>query len=72
MLLNELQDPEQRELAGKLPSTILYSWANSTSRKYLGTFRRCKVWATSHKLVPFPASPHEVALYLQHLADESG
>ena len=72
MLLNELEDPELKELASKLPTTILHSRANSTTRKYLGAFRRWKVWATSHKLVPIPARPHEVALYLQHLADESG
>ena len=72
MLVNELVDPELKELASKFPSTILHSQANSTTRKYLGAFRRWKVWATSHKRVPIPARPHEVALYLQHLADETG
>ena len=71
-LLNELEDPELRELASKLPTTVLYSQANSTTKKYLGAFRRWKVWAISHKLIPIPARPHEVALYLQHLANENG
>ena len=61
MLLIELEDPKLKELASKLPSTILHSRANGTTRKYLGAFRLWKVWATSHKLVPIPARPHEVA-----------
>ena len=72
LLLNELEDPELKVLASKLPSTILHSRADSTTRKYLGAFRRWKVWATSHSLASVPAKPHEVALYLQHLAEESG
>ena len=57
MLLNELKDPELKELASKHPSTILYSRAGSTTKKYLGAFRRRKAWATSHDLVPVPAKP---------------
>ena len=72
LLLNELEDPELQELASKLPSTILHSRADSTIKKYLGAFRRWKAWAISHNLIPVPAKPHEVALYLQHLAEESG
>ena len=72
LLLNELEDPELKVLASKLPSTILHSRADSTTRKYLGAFRRWKVWATSYSLASVPAKPHEVALYLQHLAEESG
>ena len=71
-LLNELEDPELKVLACKLPITVLHSRADSTTRKYLGAFKRWKAWTTSHKLVPIPAKPHEVALYLQHLADETG
>ena len=72
LLLNELEDPELKELASKLPSTILHSRADSTIKKYLGAFRRWKAWAISHNLIPVPAKPHEVAFYLQHLAKESG
>lgn len=71
MLLNELEDPELKILASKLFNTILHSRADSTTRKYLGAFRRWKVWSSSHKLVPIPAEPHEVALYLQNLAEET-
>ena len=72
LLLNDLEDPDLKVLASKLPNTILHSRADSTTKKYLGAFRRWKVWATTHSLVPVPAKPHEVALYLQHLAEESG
>jgi len=66
-LIHELDDPDLKALAEKLPSTVLHSCADSTSRKYLGAFRRWKTWAMSHNMVPLPAKPHEIALYLQHL-----
>jgi len=68
-LMSELEDPELKALARRLPATILHSHADSTVKKYLGAFRRWKTWATSHNLVLIPAKPHKVALYLQHLAD---
>jgi len=68
-LIDELEDPELKVLASRLPNTILHSQAASTVKKYLGAFRRWKAWATSHNLVPVPAKPHELALYLQHLGD---
>ncbi|XP_065891826.1 integrase/recombinase xerD homolog isoform X3 [Dysidea avara] len=70
-LLDELEDSGLKELAKKLPNTVLHSRANSTVKKYLGAFRRWKTWATSHKLVPLPAKPHEVAFYLQHLGEKT-
>jgi len=71
-LLGELQDPELKVLVSKLLNTILHSRADSTTRKYLGAFRRWKVWAVSHNLDSIHAKPHEVALYLQYLAEETG
>ena len=71
LLFHELEDPKLKILASKLPNTILHSHADSTTRKYLGAFRRWKVWATSHNIVPVPAKPHEVALYLQHLTEDA-
>ena len=67
----DLEDPELKALAQRLPATILHSRTDSTVKKYLGAFRRWKTWATSHNLVPIPAKPHEVALYLQHLGDKT-
>ena len=71
MLLSDLEDPELKILASKLPSTILHSLADSTIKKYLGAFRRWKTWATFHSLVSIPTKSQEVALYLQHVAEET-
>jgi len=48
-LIDQLEDPELRGLASRLPQTILHSCADSTVKKYLGTFRRWKSWAVQHK-----------------------
>ena len=37
----------------------------------MGAYRRWKTWANLHKLQPIPARPHELVLYLQHLAEHS-
>ena len=70
-LLDELDDPELRTLASKLPATILCSRANSTVTKYLRAFKRWKTWASSKGLESVPAKPHLFALYLQHLSEET-
>jgi len=44
--LRELQGPVLQELAGRLPNTKLHSRADSTTKKYLGAFRRWKSWAS--------------------------
>ena len=68
-LLNELDDPELKDLASRLPATILRSQADSTVKKYLSAYRR--TWATDHKLDPIPAKPQQFVLYLQYLSEES-
>ena len=68
-LLDELENPELKDLASRLPNTILHSRANSTVKKYLGAFRRWKLWAMEHNLVPIPAKPHEFVLYLQYIGE---
>ena len=40
-------------------------------RKYLGAFKRWKVWATQHRMVSLPAKDYQVALYLQSLGERS-
>ena len=70
-LLDDLEDLELKALASKLPNTVLHSRADSTVRKYLGAFKRWKTWAVTHHLEPIPARPHLLALYLQHLAEQS-
>jgi len=66
-LLKDLEDPELRNLANALPSTILHCRANSSSKKYLSAFKRWKDWVMEHGMVVFPAQAHQVALYLQHV-----
>ena len=50
---------------------MLNSKAKSTTRKYLGTFRRWKSWASNHSLKALPAAEQHVAFYLQHVAETS-
>ena len=69
--LKTLEDQDLQELAAKLPSTVGRSRADSMVRKYLGAFKRWKVWATEHGFRPIPARDFQVALYLQHLGDTS-
>jgi len=68
-LIDQLEDPDLRDLASRLPQTILHSRADSTVKKYLGAFRRWKLWAGQHNLTPIPAKPHEFSLYLQHIGE---
>ena len=70
-LLKELEGPELKELAKRLPDTILHSRADSTVRKYLGGFKRWKSWATEWQIAPIPAKDYHIALYLQFLADST-
>ena len=35
-ILNELEDPELRGLASRLPNTVLHSHADTTVKEYLG------------------------------------
>ena len=69
---NEIEDPELKDLASRLPNTILHSCADNTVKKYRGAFRRWKTWAVAHKLIPIPAKLHEFVLYLQYLGEKSG
>ena len=62
--LGELEDPELRGLARRLPQTIVHSRVDSTVKKYLGAFRRWKVWASQHNMPSLPAKDSQVALYL--------
>ena len=59
-------------LAERLKTTILSSKANSTSSLYHRAYRKWKEFAIS-KLdgAVFPAKPFHVALYLQHLIEQS-
>ena len=67
--LKELKDMDLQRLAEALPSSVLHCKANTTTKKYLGAFRRWKIWATEHNLQVFPVEGVHIALYLQHLAE---
>ena len=67
--LDNLEDADLKELAGRLPQTILHSSAINTVRKYLGAFRKWKTWVIEHNLSLIPAKPHEFALYLQFIGE---
>ena len=71
-LLEEIQDPELKGLADKLPETVLKSRADSTTKKYLGAFRRWKQWALKHGAKSFPVDGKYLALYLQYIGETSG
>ena len=71
-LINEIEDPELKDLSSRLPNTTLHSCVDNTVKKYRGVFRRWKTWEVAHKLIPIPAKPHEVVLYLQYLGEKSG
>ena len=69
--LKDLEEPELKELADKLPGTVLCSRADSTVKKYLGAFRRWKAWAMERRIAVIPVKDHHWALYLQYIADSS-
>ena len=72
-LLSNLEDPELQRLAQALPPTVLMSRVDSTSKKYLGAYRRWKVWADSREGVPsFPVQELHLVLYMQHLSESMG
>ena len=69
-MLRNLEDPELQRLAEALPTTVLSSRADSTTKKYLGAFKRWKLWAEARQGVPvFPVQDIHLALYLQHLGE---
>ena len=70
-MMKDLEDPELKEVADKLPDTILHSRADSAVQKYLGAFRRWKAWANQYGMTAMPAKEVHVALYLQLLEDTS-
>ena len=70
-LFEDLQNPELKELADQLPGTVLHSRADSTTKKYVGAYKRWKAWCSQYSLNHVPAQTHHVALYMQYLADKT-
>lgn len=70
--MEDLKDPELRELAKSLPVTVLRSRAPSTVKKYSSAFLRWKRWAEGKQEVSVvPAKPMHVALYMSFLIQRS-
>ena len=68
--LAELQDPELKQLARSLPETVMQSRADSTTRKYICAFQRCRKWAElCQEVSVYPVNEAHFALYLQSLGD---
>lgn len=68
--IRAVQDPELICLADALPQTVLKSRADSTTRKYLGAYKRWAKWAESkEELSVFPVKTAHFALYLQHVGE---
>ena len=71
-LLSNLEDPELRRLAQALPATVLRSRADSTTKKYLGAYKRWKTWAYARQGVPsFPVQELHLVLHMQHLSEST-
>ena len=67
-----LLDGPNRGLADRLKTTVLSSKTNSTSSLYNRAYRKWKQFAIStFDENIFPAKPFHVALYLQHLIEQS-
>ena len=65
-----MENSDLQRLADASPISVLRCKATSTTKKYLGAYKRWKAWATAHNLTAFPANEAHVALYLQHLAED--
>ena len=70
-MLKDLEDPELQRLASSLPTTVLKSRADSTTKKYLGAFQRWKQWAINHGIQTFLVEEKHLALYLQYIGEVS-
>ena len=68
-MLQDVDDPELRQLVDTLPVTVLHRQATSSTKKYHGAFKRWKAWAMEHALPVFPAQGHHVTLCLHHLVE---
>ena len=66
--LEGFKDPELQRLTLGVPDMLLSGKADSTTKKYIGAFRRWMLWTEARQEVPsFPAQEAHVVLYMQHL-----
>ena len=71
--MQEIEDPELKELAEVLPNLALQSRAPATVKKYSGAFCRWKKWAATKREIgsSLPPKPIHIALYLAFLTQGS-
>ena len=69
--LASFDSPELTRLASSVQESVIRSRADSTTKKYLGAFRRWKTWAQQHSLQVFPVKESHLVLYMQSLAESS-
>ena len=69
--INAFQDPELVRLAAALPETVLKARADSTTRKYIGAYKRWAKWASTKELSVQPVEAAQFVLYLQHLGEST-
>ena len=71
-LLSNQEDPELRRLAKALPTKVLRSKADNTTKKYLGAYQHWKTWADARQGVPsFPVQELHLVLYMQHISEST-
>uniref|UniRef100_A0A1X7VD80 Tyr recombinase domain-containing protein n=1 Tax=Amphimedon queenslandica TaxID=400682 RepID=A0A1X7VD80_AMPQE len=70
--INAFQDPELVRLAAALPDTLLKARADSTTKKYIGAYKRwAKQASTKRELSVQPVEAAQFVLYLQHLGEST-
>lgn len=67
--MKDLVDSNLKRLSLGRPSTVLQYKPTSTTRNYLGGFKRWKQWVTEHKILVLPDDACHFALYLKHLGE---
>ena len=70
--LGDFDGPRLRHLAEGLLDTALCGKAPSTTKKYLGSFRRWNNWAADYSLPVLPAKEAHIVLYLEYLGESKG
>ena len=68
--MQEVKDPQLKELAAKLPDIAIQSRRNGTVNNYVNAYLKWKTWTQNFSEVEcLPADPKFVALYLLHLQE---
>ena len=70
--MNDIQDDRLKEIASTLPSVVLQSRQDGTTRTYASGYQKWKSWASKFdEICHLPADPKYVAIYLLSVMQES-